>query len=158
MKHRDWLRLKREGENICAVLRLKGYQCHKLKSRLSWKVTFDDNSYVLTLLPAPVSDWNLSPKDNSPIWEQMWAIVQSTLKTDSGKTMPHQRIEPPEDYTRPWAIVRLLPKAQRYTVARFANRQDAQDHKRVLQRFIPVASFEVVFDVPVTSCPTNADS
>ncbi len=158
MKHRDWLRLKREGENVCAVLRLEGYQCHKLKSRLSWKVTFGDNSYVLTWLPAPVSDWNLGPKDNSPAWEQMWAIVQSTLNTDSGETMSHQRIEQPEDYTRPWAIVRLLPKAQHYTVARFANRQDAQDHKRVLQRFIPGASFEVVFDLPVTSCPTNTDS
>ncbi len=31
MKHRDWLHLKREGENVCAVLRLKGYQCHKLR-------------------------------------------------------------------------------------------------------------------------------
>jgi hypothetical protein len=45
--------------------------------------------------------------------------------------MSHQRIEQPEDYTRSWTIVRLLPKAQRYTVTQFANRQDAQDHKRV---------------------------
>ncbi len=52
MKHRDWLRFKREGENVCALLRLEGYQCHKLSRRLSWKVTFGDNSYVLTWLPA----------------------------------------------------------------------------------------------------------
>jgi hypothetical protein len=48
----------------------------------------------------------------------------------------------------PWAIVRLLPKAQRYIVARFRNRRDADDHKRVLRRFIPAAEFEVIFDPP----------
>jgi putative acetyltransferase len=33
-------------------------------------------------------------------------------------------------------------------VARFFNRQDANEHKRVLQRFIPAAEFEIVFDSP----------
>lgn len=47
---------------------------------------------------------------------------------------------------RPWAIVRILPKAQRYTVARFRNRQDAEDQKRLLYRFIPGAFFEIIFD------------
>ncbi|HEY9666385.1 MAG TPA: hypothetical protein V6C91_06245 [Coleofasciculaceae cyanobacterium] len=158
MKHRDWLRLKGEGDNICAVLRQKGYRCHKQTRRLSWKVTKDSNSYVLTWLPAPVGDWTLIPKDNSPAWEQTWAIVQSALNTDESLAMTHQRLEPTEDCTRPWAIVRLLPNAQRYTVARFANRQDAQDHQRFLQRFIPAASFEVVFDAPLTTRPTDPDS
>ena len=49
---------------------------------------------------------------------------------------------------RPWAIVRILPKAQRYTVARFRNRQDADDHVRALRRFIPTALFEIIFDAP----------
>ncbi len=49
---------------------------------------------------------------------------------------------------RPWAIVRLLPKAQRYIVARFHNRQDANDHLRLLNRFIPVAEFELIFEPP----------
>ncbi|NEQ25920.1 MAG: hypothetical protein F6K28_44085, partial [Microcoleus sp. SIO2G3] len=49
---------------------------------------------------------------------------------------------------RPWAIVRILPKAQRYTVARFRNRQDANDHLRVLHRFIPAAEFQIIFDPP----------
>ena len=49
---------------------------------------------------------------------------------------------------RPWAIVRILPKAQTYIVARFRNRQDADDHKRVLHRFIPTAKFEIIFDPP----------
>ncbi|HAA31277.1 MAG TPA: hypothetical protein DCE56_30630 [Cyanobacteria bacterium UBA8553] len=62
--------------------------------------------------------------------------------------MTPQQVQHPEDFTRPWAIVRLLPDARRYTVARFANRQDAQDHVRFLHRFMPAADFEVVFDVP----------
>jgi hypothetical protein len=49
---------------------------------------------------------------------------------------------------RPWAIVRILPKAQRYTVACFQNRQDADDHVRALRRFIPAALFEIIFDAP----------
>jgi hypothetical protein len=53
-----------------------------------------------------------------------------------------------EDYSRPWAIIRLLPDARRYTVARFYNRQDAEDHRRLLNRFMPAAEFEILFDVP----------
>ncbi len=53
-----------------------------------------------------------------------------------------------EDYSRPWAIIRLLPNARRYTVARFFNRQDAEDHRRFLNRFMPAAEFEALLDVP----------
>lgn len=53
-----------------------------------------------------------------------------------------------EQSDRCWTIVRILPKAQHYTVARFRNRQDADDHLRLLQRFIPVADFEVIFVPP----------
>jgi putative acetyltransferase len=63
--------------------------------------------------------------------------------------MTHQQIQLSEGTVRPWAIVRLLPKAQRYTVARFYNRQDAHDHLRFLKRWIPAAEFEIVFDAPV---------
>ena len=49
---------------------------------------------------------------------------------------------------RPWAIARILPRAKAYIVARFRNRQDADDHLRVLYRFIPSATFEIVFDIP----------
>jgi hypothetical protein len=49
---------------------------------------------------------------------------------------------------RPWAIARLLPNAQAIIVARFRNRQDADDHKRLLHRFIPNAEFEIIFDAP----------
>ncbi len=47
---------------------------------------------------------------------------------------------------RPWAIARIFPNAQVYIVARFRNRQDAHDHKRLLRRFIPAAKFEIIFD------------
>jgi len=52
-----------------------------------------------------------------------------------------------EDYSRPWAIVRLLPNLQRYTVARFFNHQDAEDHRRFLHPYMPASEFQVVFDV-----------
>ena len=149
MKHTDWLRLRSEGESICAVLKEQGYQCRKQVHRLSWKISQEGNSYVLTWLPAPISEWSLIPSDTNPVREKIWAVVQSVLKAneESQKIAP-QSIRQPEDFTHPWAIVRLLPNAQRYTVARFFNRQDADDHKRLLNRFMPIAEFEVVFDVP----------
>lgn len=47
-----------------------------------------------------------------------------------------------------WVIVRILPKAQHHTVACFRNRQDAEDHLRLLRRFIPTVEFEVMFVPP----------
>lgn len=47
---------------------------------------------------------------------------------------------------RPWLIVRILDSNKPYTVARFANRQDADDHLRFLHRFIPNAVFEIMFE------------
>ena len=152
MKHRDWLRLLAEGENICAVLRQQGYQCRKQTRRLSWKVLKEGHAYVLTWLPAPVGDWSLLPNDTNPARQKIWAIVQSLLAPEKGEVMTPQRFQQPqpEDLRRPWAIVRLLPDLRRYTVARFVNRQDADDHMRFLHRFMPAADFEIVFDVPNT--------
>jgi hypothetical protein len=45
-----------------------------------------------------------------------------------------------------WTIAIMLPNACYQTIARFRNRQDAEDHLRTLQRFIPTAKFEIVFD------------
>lgn len=45
-----------------------------------------------------------------------------------------------------WAIVRILPNAEHYTIARFVNRQDADDRRRALCRFIPGGVFEVMCD------------
>jgi putative acetyltransferase len=49
---------------------------------------------------------------------------------------------------RPWAIARILPNAKVYIVARFRNRQDADDHVRILHRFIPAASLRLSLTFP----------
>jgi hypothetical protein len=145
MKHSDWLRLCSQGEQICAAFRQQGYQCQKQTRRLSWQLGKEgQDDYTLTWLPAPVGDWSLLPNNQSPAWQQMWTIVQKALALK----LTDQPVEQPEDYSRPWAIVRLLPDARRYTVARFFNRQDAQDHRRFLNRYMPASEFEVIFDVP----------
>jgi hypothetical protein len=149
MKHSDWLRLCSEGEQICAAFRQQGYQCKKQSRRLSWQLcSLGQDDYTLTWLPAPVGDWSLIPNDSSPAREKMWVIVQKTLTPKLGQAVTDQQVQQLEDYTRPWAIVRLLPDAQRYTVARFFNRQDADDHRRFLNRYMPASEFEVIFDVP----------
>jgi hypothetical protein len=151
MKHSEWLRLQSEGESICATLRQHDYQCHKQTRRLSWKLTKEgQDDYVLAWLPAPVSDWTLIPNDTSPQREKLWQLIERTLtsiREGVMKTQPKLTSQA-EDYSRPWAIIRLLPDARRYTVARFYNRQDAEDHRRLLNRFMPAAEFEILFDVP----------
>ena len=170
MKHSYWLRLHSEGENICAILREKGYRCQKQARRLSWWVNKEScNPYVLTYFPSPVGEWSLLPNDDLPEREQLMVVVQSALKSQREKvtTFPladtatregvnGEQLDSDEEKvttepliaydTRPWAIVRLLPDARRYTVAKFANRQDAHDHLRVLNRFMPAAEFEIVFE------------
>lgn len=151
MKHSDWLRLQAEGDSICATLRQKGYQCHKQARRLSWKLSKEgQDDYALTWLPAPVSDWSLIPNNTSPARTQLWQLIERILNCIRSQigTTSSERLSQAEDYSRPWAIVRLLPDTRRCTVSRFFNRQDAEDHKRFLKRFLPSAEFEVLFDVP----------
>lgn len=52
------------------------------------------------------------------------------------------------DYAKPWVIVRVLPDARNHTVARFCNRQDADDHLRALRKFVRSGIFEIVCDRP----------
>lgn len=197
MKHTDWLRLKSEGDCICANLRQQGYQCRKQTRRLSWKLFKEgQDDYVLTWLPAPISDWSLIPNNTSPARTQLWQLIERSLNQIRGaigttSSQRHSQVEagltqtpsfcppnpstlggvnpvPPkfeglggrmrkscEDYSRPWAIMRLLPNAQRYTIARFFNRQDAEDHKRFLNRYMPAAEFEIIFDIPNELTPTT---
>ena len=54
----------------------------------------------------------------------------------------------------PWTLVRLLPNAQHYTVARFYNRVEAENHKRFLAKWMPAAEFEVVFDEATVTAET----
>jgi len=108
------------------------------------------DDYILTWLPAPISDWTLMPNNTSPERQQLWQLIERTLtsiRTELMKTS-QERSSQVEDYSRPWAITQLLPNAQRYIIARFFNRQDAEDHRRFLNRFMPAAEFEIIFDVP----------
>jgi hypothetical protein len=151
MKHSDWLRLKSEGDRICATMRQQGYQCRKQTRRLSWKLSrIGQDDYVFTWLPAPISDWTLIPNNTNPERQQLWQLIDRTLTSIRREVMKTalKRSSQGEDYSRPWAITRLLPNAQRYTVARFVNRQDAEDYRRFLNRFMPAAEFEILFDVP----------
>ena len=50
---------------------------------------------------------------------------------------------------RPWILVQILPNLKTHILARFCNRQDADDHLRVLRRFVPKAAFAIVFEPPV---------
>jgi len=43
---------------------------------------------------------------------------------------------------------RHLPELEMKHSKWFVNRQDADDHKRYLSRFMPAAEFEVIFDAP----------
>ena len=161
MKNTDWQRLQSDsaalaslrasGDSICATLRQQGYLCRKQTRRLSWKLTKEgQGDYVLAWLPTPVSDWTLIPNTTSPQREKLWQLIERTLtsiREGVMKTQPKLTSQA-EDYSRPWAIIRLLPDARRYTVARFFNRQDAEDHRRFLNRFMPASEFEILFDIP----------
>lgn len=166
MKHSQWLRLKAEGDEIVALLRTQGYQCSKQTCRLSWHLRKGTISYHLTWLPEPASEWSLLPNDATPEREKLLSEIGCILKTYRGSgrlSQPCNQEEPDAHGSHssdrfwlqthyPWIIVRLLPNAQRYVVARFYNRTEAENHQRFLSRFIPAAQFEVVFDAPPTEC------
>lgn len=86
--------------------------------------------------------FNTLRKANSPIVADRPAIELNSNPISKTPEKFH------EGDRNSWAIVRILPNAQYYTVARFFNRQDADDGLRVLSRFIPGGVFEIVFDRP----------
>ncbi|HEY9613736.1 hypothetical protein [Allocoleopsis sp.] len=166
MKHSQWLRLKADADRIVAALRADGFQCRKHTQRLSWHFRKDTVSYTLAWLPAPVGDWSLLPNDGSPQREQLLSQIHSILehrgcgrivethpgtsvqsspaKSDQLCYAQGDRIWNQQNY--PWTLVRLLPNAQHYTVARFYSRTEAENHKRFLGKWMPASEFEVVFD------------
>jgi hypothetical protein len=52
------------------------------------------------------------------------------------------------DTHRPWQLVLLLSNAQHHTIARFRNRQDAEDHLRGIQRLARDSRFALLFVPP----------
>ena len=47
----------------------------------------------------------------------------------------------------PWSIDRLLPNAQRRRVAQFRKRNDAEEYFKIIQRLLPDARFEIVYEI-----------
>jgi hypothetical protein len=175
MKHSQWLRLKAEADKIVAALRADGFQCHKHTHRLSWHFCKDTVSYTLTWLPAPVGDWSLLPNDGAPQREQLLSQIHSivehrgcgrSVETNSGtsvQNVPAQRdplgASVADDriwhqHHYPWTLVRILPNAQHYTIARCYNRTEAENHKRFLAKWMPAAEFEIVFDEATVTAET----
>ena len=157
MKHSQWLRLKAQADRIVAALRADGFQCRKHTHRLSWHFRKDTVSYTLAWLPAPVGDWSLLPNDGTPQREQLLSQIHSILEhRGCGRTEEPSRLPTPDSrlpiqriwnqQTYPWTLVRLLPNAQHYTIARFYSRAEAENHKRFLAKWMPAAEFEVIFD------------
>ncbi|MBD1808564.1 hypothetical protein H6F98_24360 [Microcoleus sp. FACHB-SPT15] len=171
MKHSQWLRLKADADRIVAALRADGFQCRKHTHRLSWHFRKGTVSYTLAWLPAPVGEWSLLPNDGTPERSQLLSQIHSILEhrgcgrsveTHPGTSLqdfPNKgvqlgcaegdRIWNQQNY--PWTLVRLLPNAQHYTVARFYSRAEAENHKRFLARWMPAAEFEIMFDGSVTA-------
>lgn len=148
MNHTEWLRLQTEGEKICSSLRQQNYRCLKQTRRLSWKIITPlslllprgetQECYLLTWLPAPVSDWSLIPNDTTETRETLMQLVQSTLNTIRGtQANTYQHIEQPEDYSRPWAIVRLLPDLRRYTVSKILQQSGCPRPSQIPQPLHP---------------------
>lgn len=138
MKHSAWLRLQEQAERIISLLRQKGYQCLKHREKLSWKLRKEgQDEYTLTWIPAPAGEWVVLPNADCPTRREILKYIDVALAAKLADTQ-----------LSPWTIVRLLPNAQQYTVARFFNRQDAHDHLRVLNRLMPAAEFEIIFEVP----------
>lgn len=57
-------------------------------------------------------------------------------------------VKPNNPQSHPWIILQTVVITQTHTVAQFANRQDAEDHLRVLRRFIPDGVFDIMFESP----------
>ena len=115
---------------------------------------------VLTLawLPAPVGEWSLLPNDGAPQREQLLSQIYSILEhrgcggsvethsVTSLQSFPAKSDRLWNQQNYPWILVRLLPNAQHYTVARFYSRAEAENHQRFLGKWMPMAHFEVIFD------------
>jgi hypothetical protein len=150
MKHSQWLRLQAEGDRIVASFRADGFNCRKQPRRLSWHISKDSVTYRLTWLPALINEWSLLPNDGTPQRERLLAMIHSILgyrgcgRTAEPSPKSNHSFWNQQHY--PWTLVRLLPNAQHYTVARFYSRTEAQNHQRFLAKWMPDAQFEVVFD------------
>ena len=130
-----------EISRIKAALQAQGFQIHQHPQQPIWTI-HRQTQYRLSYSPAPVARWALHPVDDSPTRQHIVATIRAALNPTAPAltaiTIDH----------RPWTIVLIRDTLQRHTVARFRNRQDADDHLRAIRRYMPKARFEIVFESP----------
>ena len=59
------------------------------------------------------------------------------------------------DSLSPWCVVQQLPKLQHAIVARFRNRNDAEEYIKVIRRINPTGTYEIMFDPPIAPIENN---
>jgi hypothetical protein len=55
----------------------------------------------------------------------------------------------------PWCIIRCLPNAQTFIVARFRQRSNAEAHLQLLCQMAPAASYKIIFDGMINRASTG---
>jgi hypothetical protein len=121
----QWMRLKQKELNSLAV-----HFITQLTANLQGSLIA---SYLKTLRKANVR--HSSNRQSIPLPENLPPSIETPDSLAA-------------DYSKPWAIVQILPGAQNQIIGRFCNRQDADDRARALRKFVRSGIFEVVFDRP----------
>lgn len=130
--------LQAEGSDIVAAV-ASDYLISRVRGSLCWKIDLGMGcrSYFLSWCEMPPG-WVILPDDSSAQRERLVCAVRRVCeRRGSGRA----------DF-RPWVIYRMF-STSRVAVARFANRCDADDYLRVLQRLMSrdlSAHFAIAFE------------
>ncbi len=132
---------------IQAALQAQGFKIYQRLQHPAWTVyrSQSHQGYQLSFQLNPTPGWVLHPIDDSPTREQIIQILQSVLDPSRVACLEVSMLPPG---CHPWMLVLLREKMQRHVVARFRNRQDADDHLRAIRRYMPKGQFEIVFEPP----------
>lgn len=96
------LRVAQEVDVIRAALRKRGYPIRKRPKQAAWIIyASEENAYILTYQPAPISSWVLYPQNN---------ISESQMLCDSAALIPSQEICETERHRLENIIQRALLK------------------------------------------------
>ena len=139
-------RIAGEFSRIQAALKAQGFTIYRQLQQPVWVVYRRQSHqvYQLSFQHLPKPGWILYPVDESPTREQLIGIIQSVLEPSRVACLEISMLPP---NCHPWTLVLLREKMQRHVVARFRNRQDADDQLRAIRRYMPKARFEIVFDL-----------
>ena len=79
-KATEALRVAEDVAVIRAALKKRGYQIRKRPKQAAWSIyVTDDNFYLLTYQPAPISSWVLHPQANDANHHSLETIIQRAL-------------------------------------------------------------------------------